>query len=52
MVTSLVPSLKAELGKKQLRINALCPSGIDAGIIPHDQRTDEAVFMTPENVAD
>jgi len=50
--TGLVRSLKAELGKRQLRIDALCPSGIDTGIIPHDQRTDQAVFMTPENVAD
>jgi NAD(P)-dependent dehydrogenase (short-subunit alcohol dehydrogenase family) len=51
-VTGLVRSLKAELGNRRLRINALCPGGIDTGIIPHDQRTDEAVFMTPENVAD
>ena len=51
-ITGLVRSLKAELGTRQLRINALCPGGIDTGIIPHDQRTEEAVFMTPENVAD
>lgn len=51
-VTGLVRSLKTELGTRQIRINALCPGGIDTGIIPHDQRTEEAVFMTPENVAD
>lgn len=51
-ITGLVRSLKTELGTRQLRINALCPAGIDTGIIPHDQRTEEAVFMTPENVAD
>jgi len=50
-ITGLVRSLKAELGARQLRINALCPGGIDTGIIPQDQRTQDAVFMTPENVA-
>ena len=50
-VTGLVRSLKRELGEQQLRINALCPAGIDTGIIPQAQRTQEAVFMTPENVA-
>lgn len=51
-VTGLVRSLKGELGEMGLRINALCPGGIDTGIIPHDQRTDKAVFMTPEHVAE
>ncbi|MBT3460996.1 MAG: SDR family oxidoreductase [Gammaproteobacteria bacterium] len=50
-VTGLVRSLKVELGARQLRINALCPGGIDTGIIPQDQRTPDAVFMTPESVA-
>jgi len=51
-VTGLVRSLKRELGERQLRINALCPAGIDTGIIPQAQRTQDAVFMTPDNVAD
>ena len=51
-ITGLVRSLKSELSLRQLRINALCPGGIDTGIIPVDQRTEETVFMTPENVAD
>ena len=51
-VTGLVRSLKRELGERQLRINALCPAGIDTGIIPQAQRTQEAVFMTADNVAD
>ena len=28
------------------------PAGIDTGIIPQAQRTQDAVFMTPDNVAD
>lgn len=50
-VTGLVRSLKGELGELGLRINALCPGGIDTGIIPNDQRTEKAVFMHPEHVA-
>ncbi len=50
-VTGLVRSLKWELREQGLRINALCPGGIDTGIIPNDQRTDDAVFMHPDHVA-
>jgi NAD(P)-dependent dehydrogenase (short-subunit alcohol dehydrogenase family) len=50
-VTGLVRSLKWELRDQGLRINALCPGGIDTGIIPNDQRTDEAIFMHPDHVA-
>jgi len=50
-VTGLVRSLKKELGERGVRINALCPGGIDTGIIPSEQRTDKAIFMTPEHVA-
>ncbi|MFT4799524.1 MAG: NAD(P)-dependent dehydrogenase (short-subunit alcohol dehydrogenase family) [Candidatus Azotimanducaceae bacterium] len=51
-VTGLVRSLKRELAEQDLRINALCPGGIDTEIIPHAQRTDAAEFMTPEAIAD
>lgn len=50
-VTGLVRSLKWELREQGLRINALCPGGIDTGIIPHDQRTKDATFMSPDHVA-
>ena len=51
-VTGLVRSLKRECGELGLRINAICPGGIDTGIIPHDQRTPDARFMSPEHVAE
>ena len=51
-VTGLVRSLKSELAERELRINALCPGGIDTEIIPHAQRTDKTEFMTPEAIAD
>lgn len=50
-ITGLVRSLKNELAEEGLTINALCPGGIDTGIIPEAQRTNDAVFMRPENVA-
>lgn len=50
-VSGLVRSLVGELAKQDVRINALCPGAIDTAIIPNDQRTDQAVFMTPENIA-
>lgn len=50
-VTGLVRSLKWELREQELRINALCPGGIDTGIIPSDQRTDDAIFMSSDHVA-
>ena len=51
-VTGLVRSLKKEAAERGLRINALCPGGIDTGIIPTQQRTDDAVFMSPKHVAE
>lgn len=51
-VTGLVRSLKQELQKLDLRINALCPGGIDTAIIPHAQRSEEAGFMTTQAIAD
>jgi NAD(P)-dependent dehydrogenase (short-subunit alcohol dehydrogenase family) len=50
-VTGLVRSLRSELLEKGLRINALCPGGIDTGIIPQQQRTDDAIFMSAEHIA-
>ena len=50
-VTGLVRSLKRELAERALRINALCPGGIDTEIIPHAQRTETTQFMTPEVIA-
>lgn len=51
-VTGLVRSLAAEMAEKGLRINALCPAGIDTGIIPEAQKSEDVVFMTPEHVAE
>tara|TARA_R110002073_G_scaffold7456_11_gene42430 strand:+ start:3352 stop:4080 length:729 start_codon:yes stop_codon:yes gene_type:complete len=51
-VTGLVRSLKRELKQLDLRINALCPGGIDTAIIPHAQRSDSSGFMTPGAIAD
>lgn len=51
-VVGLVRSLAPTLLERDIRINALCPGGIDTGIIPDDQRTAEALFMTPGNVAE
>ena len=50
-VVGLVRSLGPTLAERNIRINALCPGGIDTGIIPEAQRTEEAVFMTPEALA-
>ena len=51
-VVGLVRSLGPTLAERNIRINALCPGGIDTAIIPEEQRTEEAVFMTPEAIAD
>jgi NAD(P)-dependent dehydrogenase (short-subunit alcohol dehydrogenase family) len=50
-VTGLVRSLSRELSERQIRINALCPGGIDTAIIPHAQRSDTTEFMTPKGLA-
>ena len=51
-VVGLVRSLGPTLAERNITINALCPGGIDTGIIPEEQRVENAVFMTPENVAE
>ena len=51
-VTGLVRSLAAEMAERGLRINALCPGGIETGIIPEAQKVDGAVFMSPKHVAE
>jgi NAD(P)-dependent dehydrogenase (short-subunit alcohol dehydrogenase family) len=50
-VVGLVRSLGPTLAKRGIRINAICPGGIDTAIIPEAQRTDKALFMTPETIA-
>ncbi len=51
-VVGLVRSLGEPLAEQGIRINAICPGGIDTAIIPNEQRTDAAVFMTPGCIAD
>lgn len=50
-VVGLVRSLGPTLAKRGIRINAICPGGIDTAIIPEAQRTDKALLMTPETIA-
>jgi len=50
-VVGLVRSLAPTLAARNININAICPGGIDTGIIPDAQRSSEAIFMTPDNVA-
>ena len=50
-VSGLVRSLGSSLAERNITINAICPGGIDTAIIPHQQRTDAADFMSAENVA-
>lgn len=50
-VVGLVRSLAPTLAERNIKINAICPGGIDTGIIPEAQRSRDAIFMTPENVA-
>ena len=61
-VSGLVRSLAPSLAKRGIKINAICPGGIDTALIPHQQRPgaadgpgaglDPAAFMTPEHVAE
>ncbi|MFT7547408.1 MAG: NAD(P)-dependent dehydrogenase (short-subunit alcohol dehydrogenase family) [Candidatus Azotimanducaceae bacterium] len=51
-VTGLVRSLKKELLIRDIRINAICPSGVDTAIIPNAQRGSEMVFMRPDAIAE
>jgi NAD(P)-dependent dehydrogenase (short-subunit alcohol dehydrogenase family) len=50
-VVGLVRSLGPTLAERGIKINAICPGGIDTAIIPQVQRTDDAVFMSTEHVA-
>lgn len=49
-VTGLVRSMGPTLAERNIRINAICPGGIDTAIIPQAQRSDSAVFMTPDQL--
>lgn len=51
-VVGLVRSLGPTLAERGIRINAICPGGIDTAIIPDEQRTEDAVFMSPAHVAE
>lgn len=53
-VAGLVRSLAPSLEPRRIRINALCPGGIDTAIIPHEQRAASApeAFMSPACIAD
>ncbi len=51
-VVGLVRSLAGTLQRRGLRINALCPGGIDTNIIPEAQRTANAAFMAPAEIAE
>ena len=51
-VVGLVRSLAPTLAERDIVISALCPGGIDTNIIPDEQRTSNAVFMTPEKIAE
>ena len=60
-VSGLVRSLGPSLEERGIKINAICPGGIDTAIIPHEQRqlmptdknpVDTGQLMTPEHVAE
>ena len=60
-VSGLVRSLGPTLREQGIKINAICPGGIDTAIIPHAQRelmpgdenpVDTGQLMTPEHVAE
>lgn len=51
-VVGLVRSLGPTLAERDIRINAICPGGIDTNIIPHAQRTHGAQFMEPVAIAE
>ncbi len=51
-VVGLVRSLGPTLAERNISINALCPGGIDTAIIPEAQRTEAAIFMSPEAIAE
>jgi len=51
-VVGLVRSLAPTLEERGVKINAICPGGIDTAIIPDAQRTGGAVYMSAEHVAE
>jgi NAD(P)-dependent dehydrogenase (short-subunit alcohol dehydrogenase family) len=51
-VVGLVRSLAPTLQERRVKINAICPGGIDTAIIPDAQRTEDAVYMSAEHVAE
>ena len=51
-VSGLVRSLAPTLVERDIKLNAICPGGIDTAIIPHEQRNPKAMFMSPAHVAD
>ncbi len=51
-VTGIVRSLAHPLKKRDIKINAICPGGIDTALVPVEQRLPEVDFMTPEHVAE
>jgi NAD(P)-dependent dehydrogenase (short-subunit alcohol dehydrogenase family) len=50
-VVGLVRSLAPELARRGIRIHALCPGAVATEIIPHAQKTNDALFMAPEDLA-
>lgn len=50
-VVGLVRSLAPELSKRGIGIHALCPGAVATEIIPHAQKTEDALFMAPEDLA-
>ena len=50
-IVGLVRSLAPELAMQGISIHALCPGAVDTAIIPHAQKTEDAKFMTPEDLA-
>lgn len=53
-VAGLVRCLGPTLEHRRIKINALCPGGIDTAIIPLEQRSASPTgdFMTPEHIAE
>ncbi|MCR9258828.1 MAG: SDR family oxidoreductase [Pseudomonadaceae bacterium] len=53
-VAGLVRSLGPTLKSRNITLNALCPGGIDTGIIPFEQKSNSPTgeFMTPEHIAE
>ncbi len=50
-VTGLIRSLGPTLAKRDIRINAICPGGIDTPLVPVEQRSANVAFMSPAHVA-